>query len=239
MYENLPLYLKSHGAFCGYRLVKRNGKKSKVPFDLLTGSHARSNDRSCFCGFETALQHENGYDGLGVGIFDDLVGIDIDDCIQSDGSLSSLAQDVIETMNSYTEVSPSGEGIRIFARAGGLSFDKSRYYVNNRHMKLEVYIAGHTNKFLTVTGDVIRPIDVCTRPTELLELLERYMKRPDFRRDAAISEQHSYLSDETVISKLLAGKHASVAGRYLGLRKPQRSGHGTALKAGILVQRGR
>ena len=56
-------------------------------------------------------------DGIGFMFSKDdpFVGIDIDHCIQ-EGALTSLAEDVIETVNSYTEYSPSGDGIHIIAK---------------------------------------------------------------------------------------------------------------------------
>lgn len=59
-----------------------------------------------------------------MGVFDSFCAIDIDHCVAG-SKLTSMAQDIVDTMNSYTEYSPSGTGIRIICTANGLSHDKS------------------------------------------------------------------------------------------------------------------
>ena len=75
-------------------------------------------------------------------MFGDLVGVDIDHCIDESGELNSVAQEIVDKLGSYTERSPSGTGIHILCRAPGLTFDKDRYYVKNSRIGLEVYPAG-------------------------------------------------------------------------------------------------
>ena len=117
MYDNLPQSLKATGNFCGYRIEQRDGKPTKVPYDLLTGNKAQSNNKNTFCDYATAIKQAGSYDGLGVGVFDGLSAIDIDHCVKADGTLTPLAADVVETMDSYAELSPSGKGVRILFAA--------------------------------------------------------------------------------------------------------------------------
>jgi putative DNA primase/helicase len=86
-----------------------------------------------------------------------------------------MAQDIVDTINSYTELSPSGTGIRIIFKALGLSCDKKRYYINNRKISLEVYVASMTSRYVTLTGNAIRECGVEVRTTELMTVLEKYM----------------------------------------------------------------
>ena len=127
--SNIPQSLKSAGLWCCWRFVKRDGqtKPTKVPFCPMTGKPARSNDRSTFGRYEeAAFALDMGqYDGLGIGIFDDICAIDIDHCVD-DGSISEMASDIINEMNSYWELSPSGSGVRILFKAPGLKYDKRR-----------------------------------------------------------------------------------------------------------------
>lgn len=81
-------------------------------------------------------------------------------------------------MDSYTEFSPSGTGVRIVCKASSLSYDTGRYYINNQKLGLEIYAAGVTKKFCTLTGNVIRNCGVEERSTELGKILETYMLRP-------------------------------------------------------------
>ena len=86
---------------------------------------------------------------------------------------------MVNTLDSYTESSPSGKGIRVWVRAGTVEYDKARYYINNRKLHLEVYVPGATQHFLTLTGNAIRNKDVMERSNELQILLDKYMVRPD------------------------------------------------------------
>ena len=126
-----------------------------------------------------------GYDGLGVGIFGDVCAIDLDDCITADGKLSEKAKDIISRMHSYTELSPSGKGIHILFRAPHFDYDKSRYYINTQSEGIEAYIAGTTNKFVTITGKrlVGSPHDLQERSSQLSEVLETYMRRREWDRE--------------------------------------------------------
>jgi len=60
------------------------------------------------------------YSGIGF-IFtkdDNFLGIDIDDCRDRDtGELDPQAKKIISLINSYSEVSPSGTGVKIFLKA--------------------------------------------------------------------------------------------------------------------------
>ena len=121
--------------------------------------------------------NRGGYTGLGIGIFDDMAAIDIDHCIDDAGQLSDMARDIASTMGCYTEKSPSGKGLRILFRAAGFRFDTARYYTNNQTAGLEVYIAGCTRKYVTITGDVVHPLPIEDRGTEIAAVLEKHMRR--------------------------------------------------------------
>ena len=151
------------------------GKITKVPYKL-DGSKASSNKRSHFSKFESIVSHTKGYDGIGLGIFDGYSAIDIDHCIK-DGNISEMAQDIINTMKSYNEVSPSGNGIRIIFKAIGLVYDKNKYYINNQKVQLEVYLTGSTSKYVPITGNALIDLDIASRTDEALMVVEKYMKK--------------------------------------------------------------
>jgi archaellum biogenesis ATPase FlaH len=176
--ESLPKELKDQCLFCCWKYEDRKGRKTKMPYDPKTGERARSNDPATFAPLQVAEQAlTRGYDGLGVGIFGTLGAIDIDHCIQ-DEQLSDMAVDIGNTMDSYIERSPSGEGLRILFWAKGFHYDKDRYYINNQKLGLEVYIAGCTQKYVTVTGNRFLPSQqIEERSEQLRQVLERYMVR--------------------------------------------------------------
>ena len=180
--DNLPAGLRECGRFCCWRCEERDGRQTKVPYSPWTGGRAQSTNPTTFAplGVTLAALERGGYDGLGVGVFGGLGAIDIDHCVSEAGELSPMAYDVMDTMRAYTEYSPSGKGLRIlFTIPAGFQYDKARYYINNQKAGLEVYIAGATQKYVTVTGNVLTPgLDLEERGEQLESVLERYMVRP-------------------------------------------------------------
>ena len=65
-----------------------------------------------------AYRARKGYAGLAIalGPYGKLVvsGIDLDNCLGGDGQPTTTAQRVIKAAKSYTEISPSGKGVKIF-----------------------------------------------------------------------------------------------------------------------------
>lgn len=175
--ENYPVQLKNDGLFCVWRYEERDGHKTKVPYNPRTGQRAKSNDPDTFAPLSIAEEKQSGFDGLGVGIFNGLCAVDIDNCI-TDGMLSDMAQDIVAAMRSYTEISPSGHGVRILFKAAGFHYDTKTYYIHNKKLGLEIYVSGATQKYVTVTGNVKTPgADIEERGRELQYVLDKYMKR--------------------------------------------------------------
>lgn len=204
MYDKLPSDLKQNALFCLWKYEERNGKLTKVPYQV-NSAHADSANKRTFTGFGSVVNASSAYDGIGIGVFGEYSAIDIDHCVAG-GKLAGLAQDIVDIMNSYTQYSPSGTGIRVLIKTSGLAYDKKRYYINNRKLGLELYVAGMTNKFVTITGKAIRENSVEERSAELLAVLEKYMVKPQKEQGAKSNILGSYLSDESVITKVLASK---------------------------------
>lgn len=198
MYETLPEYVKENARFCLWRYENRNGKKTKVPYrtDDKRADSTKTSDFAPFADVLTALGNGR-YDGIGMMVYGDLSAVDIDDCVEN-GTLSDMAKDIVDTLDSYTEYSPSGKGIRIIVRTGSLKYDKERYYINNRKRGLEVYIAGCTAKFVTLTGNGIRERDAEERSAEVITVAAKYMLRPAMMKPS-VKPPGSFLSDDSVI----------------------------------------
>jgi hypothetical protein len=79
----------------------------------------------------------NGFDGVGFVFSEDdhFCGVDIDDCI-IDGELTEEAQALVDRLGSYTEISPSGTGVKIFGictkQFKGRNENGLEYYTNKR-----------------------------------------------------------------------------------------------------------
>ncbi len=169
--NNIPNELKQHNYWCVW-------KDKKMPYNPKTNELAKTNNPDTFADFDTACKafEQGGYKGMGIGIFNGISAIDIDHCI-TDGELSEMAKDIINQMNSYTEISPSGTGIRIIFTVKDFNFDKQLYYINNQKRKLEVYISGATNKYVTITGNSINDNPIIDGTSALPQILDTYMRR--------------------------------------------------------------
>lgn len=181
-FDNIPQELKMQGLWCVWKLDSNRGK---IPYNAVTGEYAKSNDKSTFHAFTDAIQNIHRYyrfdennrqtGGLGLGIFNGYSAIDIDNCRDAEtGKLSDMAQDIIDYCSSYTEISPSQKGIRIIIKTNSV-IDKKNYYVNNSKLGLEIYISDNTNKFVTITGNVVYPNDI--REVNIDYVLETYMRK--------------------------------------------------------------
>ena len=202
-FVNIPDALKQSASFCVWKLEKRSGRPTKVPYDPRTGALAKTNDPSTFSDFNTAMKAYaiGGWDGIGYRVSEGIGAIDIDHCIREDGSLNDVAASILGIFSTaYFEKSPSGTGLRgFFKLSPDFAYDKTVYYINNRKHGLEVYLPGTTNRFVTVTGDMFRPGTVERDDDALRSLLDTFMKRSTRVSNKTI-EPASYLDDEGVIA---------------------------------------
>lgn len=173
-FDNIPTELKEKALFCLWTYSQDN---TKIPIDPHTLKYGDSSDTSKFDEYNYVLKKTNEKYGLGIGVFNNICAIDIDHVIDENGVISEKAAEIINTMDSYTEFSPSGKGIRIlFSCEDGFQYDKDKYYI--KHDDLEVYVCGMTKRFLTVTGNHIKG-EFKNAQDKLGIILEKYMKRKE------------------------------------------------------------
>ena len=202
-FVNIPDALKQSASFCVWKLEKRSGRPTKVPYDPRTRQMAKTNEPDTFTDFKTAMKAYaiGGWDGIGYRVSEGIGAIDIDHCIREDGSLNDVAASILGIFSTaYFERSPSGTGLRgFFKLSPDFAYDKTVYYINNRKHGLEVYLPGTTNRFVTVTGDMFRPGTVERDDDALRDLIDTFMKRSTRVSNKTI-EPASYLDDEGVIA---------------------------------------
>ncbi|MBX3027514.1 hypothetical protein KF840_21670 [bacterium] len=137
--------MRRHRAWVLWRPVLRDAKVTKIPIDAHTGDAASSTDPRTWSTFAAAIGALR--DGVGLGFvfadLHDLGGADLDDCRDPvTGAIAPWALQLAQRLDSYTEVSPSGRGIKCFF-AGKLT-GKGR-----RRGHVELYSRG---RFFCVTG---------------------------------------------------------------------------------------
>ncbi len=101
---------------------KEEERFKKVPYQArLHTQKADPTKPKTWSSFEEALQayHKHKFNGIGF-VFskdDPFAGVDLDKCRNTaSGELESWAQQIMEYLNSYTEVSPSGTGVHVLVQ---------------------------------------------------------------------------------------------------------------------------
>jgi primase-polymerase (primpol)-like protein len=165
---NVPEELQTHKQWVAWKAVPQGGGKfTKVPVHPKTGANAATNNPSTWGSFEEACEHyvwnkDNGIDGVGF-VFtkeDPFCGVDLDDCRDpKTGQFKDWAADILKQLNSYSEISPSNTGVKIFLK-GSLP-GHGRNFGN-----VEMY---DTGRFFTLTGETFNgyPKTIEDRSAEL------------------------------------------------------------------------
>lgn len=189
-----------------WRSEERGGKPTKIPYSPLTGSKASSTNPNTWACYSEAVAayKERGYCGIGF-VFtkeDEFVGVDLDHCRDSQtGEIEAWAREIIDELDSYTEISPSGTGVHILLRA---TLPDGR----NRKDTVEIYSHG---RYFTVTGKHLEgaPRTVENRQEQILALRRRVLGEPVSANghETTCSVASSGLSDQEIVMKAAAAEN--------------------------------
>jgi len=200
--ENIPDELKARPQWVTH--------KKKIPFNPRTGKTADTTDPTTWATFDEAWNACQRHHHAGIGyVFspdDPFVGIDLDKCRNADtGAIDTWAQDIIATMQSYSEQSPSGTGVHIFVVGDIAKSIPTK--------QIEVY---NQERYFTVTGQQLAgtPSTIRSVNGELTKLCEslRPAPRPKVERaytapEATVDADHARryalaaLRDESAIMR--------------------------------------
>ncbi|PGZ56825.1 DNA primase [Bacillus cereus] len=176
-FNNIPIELKNCPQWVLWKAEVRNGKSTKVPFRI-NGSMAQSNNRNTWSTFKEVVEvyQRGGYNGIGFMFSKDdpFVGIDIDHCVQ-EGKFTDLAKDIMTLVPSYTEYSPSGEGIHIIAK-GKLPLRGPGTGKKNPAIGLEIYRHG---RYFSFTGNSINNHPVEESTEKLKVIFQKYIEKKE------------------------------------------------------------
>jgi hypothetical protein len=161
IYANIPEEMQERRQWINWKLQKNpklTGKAwTKIPLDPHTGRKAASTRENTWVDFGFACQRYEEYaaqqgkgtsEGLGYILRGEHVGIDLDNCRNpKTGEIAPWAKDIIDRISSYTEVSPSGTGIRIICRG---------HLPPGARRKGPVEMYDQTSpRYLTITGHIL------------------------------------------------------------------------------------
>ena len=178
----IPAELQDREQWVNWRYEHRDGGWTKPPVNAATGQCADNTDPATWGAYRDVVvaYREGGFDGIGYvfSVDDPYCGIDLDDCIDADGTIEPWAAEIICGLDSYAEVSPSGRGVKIFLR-GALPGGKGRK-ANKQGPKgtgaVEVY---DRRRYFTVTGHRLdgTPATIEERDEQLAALYQRLFSK--------------------------------------------------------------
>lgn len=171
--DNLPPDVIIDGSFC----VTRQGDKQ--PYDPFK-KHSISAKDTFYSMEELVLVDDiENYETIGLKAGNNISIIDIDHCVSpGSGQIDAVALEIINFMKSYTEISPSGTGIRILFSTN-TPFDIKTHKTKNSKIGLEYYDATDQEtrgaRMARLTGNRIMAYNF--REVDTQELLDKYMVR--------------------------------------------------------------
>jgi primase-polymerase (primpol)-like protein len=176
--DALPDALTSRKQWLCWRAKKRDGKKTKIPVDPASGEFASTTDPDTWSDFSSAHERVTSpaTEAAGVGFVftddDPIVGVDLDDCrIPETGKTREWAGNIVDRLDSFTEISPSGTGYHVLVEG---TLPEGR----NRKGDVELY---ETARFFTVTGDHVEgtPKTIRERKQALRAVHREYVASTD------------------------------------------------------------
>jgi hypothetical protein len=185
-YDAVPDDLKKRRQWVHWNYEEHDGRQTKIPYDANTGKRASSTSPTGWTSFENAVARLNGHAGIGY-VFsadDPFCGIDLDGCYNPDtGEIAPWARQWIDKLNSYSEISPSGTGIKVWTRAkwllptGKKLSIKEAAFVEGKEPGIEVY--DHA-RYFCVTGKKLAdyPAEPQERQESIDELCRAFFSEP-------------------------------------------------------------
>jgi putative DNA primase/helicase len=207
----IPAALRERPQWVCWKYITRGGKQTKCPINARGGGRADSTDPATWASFDevVAAWKRGGYAGIGYVFAADgpYAGIDLDGCIDDAGNIVSAARQIIDSLNSYTEISPSGRGVKVFIAGRKPDGVGCKSKAITGFKESEVY---DRDRFFTVTGQRVpdTPAGVEDRQTALDALCIRLWpkKRPPHLNGTIAAAGFSG-DDEALIQRAGAAKN--------------------------------
>lgn len=171
----------------------------KIPKNPYTGNNAQSNNPATWGTFEEACKacEKFNFDGIGFMFTPPYFGVDLDHCLDN----VDFCDEFVETLQSYAEISKSGEGIHIICK--GKLPEGAR-----RRGGVEMYSEG---RYFICTGAIYNPeytkVKDCTESIKVLhsKYLPANVPQAEARKPVEIN-----LDDSEIIDKARNSKNGSL-----------------------------
>lgn len=180
---------------------------NKVPKSPLYNGNASPTEPKTWGTYEQAVKACKEYNYSGIGFVftaeSDFCGIDIDHCINENGEINKNALDIVSTMDSYTEISPSGTGLHIIYK--GKVHDewkKKKTNALDKGIHLEMY---QKDRYFTFTENRLNEFDVMEREPHAELIYQAYMLDEEKTEKTAVQAEKKplTLTDRDIIDKAM------------------------------------
>jgi putative DNA primase/helicase len=220
-FNQIPQRLISRAHWVVWSAIWNGAKWTKEPFNpngyraSTTRSETWVSFESVRSAYEMFLESPMPWSGVGyvLNADDDLVGVDLDHVVDASGRVAPWASGVIRRCNSYSEVSPSGAGIRIFVagRLPGSGLKRAGVGEDGKG-SIEIYDRA---RFLTVTGHQLEGFPKCIECRQgvldgiVAEFFADASGKSFSTREAGLTERSfvETITDEAVVEIACASKN--------------------------------
>ena len=218
LWENFPDALTTRLQWVAWAYLFVKGRWTKVPLQP-DGSAASTTDPATWASFEdvqcayySQLNGQTPFDGVGfvLSADDPFTGFDFDHCRNPDTEIDARIAGYITALDSYTEISPSGTGIRVLVKAKLPPKDR-------RIANIELY---DSERFVSITGDVLMSREVEPRQEGVdaihAEVFAKRIARRTQSHNGAQSHAHAglFLDDAQIVEHASRARNAN---RFLAL----------------------
>lgn len=228
--KNVPSELKELDSWICWKeepAQNEQAKPRKVPVSPHTLLNASSTNPVTWSSYATALKlfrRNELFAGIGFvfAASDPYAGIDLDNCRNKEtGELDLWALEFVRFIDSYTEVSPSGMGLKVFIRAKLI--DKKNHFEFRGH-EIEVY---DRSRYFAVTGERIeQSVEAINDRQKVLEFLLPDEPTPNIknviRSEDALAAKVDAIPDEELLHKL---KHSAQGEKFTQLMAGSTTGY--------------
>lgn len=205
-FENIPGELKARKIWAVWNAVPKKNtdgstRYSKPPKQP-SGYDAKSNDPKTWTSFGEAKEaYETGkWDGIGIMTMAPYITYDQDHCVEEATGLNQTAKEDLNDLNTYSEISPSGTGIRAICKG-------KKPGKNCKRGNFELY---DSVRFITITGHTINDYPMHIREDgEGIKTV--YNRRLNSSQEEGREERRERKSTATSTDEQIIGKANSSA----------------------------
>ena len=153
--------------------------ENKIPYSAYTKQKTSIINKNNLCNYKYALnvlQNTTKFKGIGIVLGNTTKGnlacLDIDNCIDNKGNISDIAKELINLLNTYTEISKSGKGIHC------LFFANKPYNLckNNKLQGCKALEMYDNKRYIALTDNCINSINIEYRQEQCNVISDKYFK---------------------------------------------------------------